>query len=338
MNPSLKQFKAEYLSLLLDFLWRQWSALGVAGQMRANDDWVVDPEALLLLTCTVGRNDPRLFDEMLDWLQTNGWLINVMRLKRILRVEKFAGEPVLGAVVGLLAKGTETLKWKQLAALPSPPAVPSALFFAEDGQPIPVVGEPEAIFARYGWLRGPLRLRGYSQEFRPAERANLILQLRALLGISARCEIVFYLLTHEAAHPAQIAREGYYFNRAVQGTLVDMSRSRVIQMRPANREKRYWLKSDEWLRLLNRADQPAPRWVTWPPFFSALEQIWLRLNDPKLNDLELLLQASEMRQLMATVRPALERAGLDRTLSDDRQYLGESYLPVFMADVKKLLA
>ena len=109
-------------------------------------------------------------------------------------------------------------------------------------------------------------------------------------------------------------------------------------MRPANREKRYWLKSDEWLRLPNRADQPAPRWVTWPPFFSALEQIWLRLNDPNLNDLELRLQASEVRQLMASVRPALERDGLDRTLSDDRQYLGEPYLPLFMVDVIKLLA
>jgi hypothetical protein len=170
------------------------------------------------------------------------------------------------------------------------------------------------------------------------ETASLILQLRALFGISARCEIVFYLLTHEAAHPAQIAREGYYFERAVQGTLVDMSRSGVIQVRSANREKRYWLKPAEWLRLLNRADQPAPRWVTWPPFFCALEQIWLRLNDPKLNDLESLLQASEVRQLMTKVRPALERAGFDRTLSDDRQHLGESYLPVFIADVKKLLA
>jgi hypothetical protein len=40
---------------------------------------------------------------------------------------------------------------------------------------------------------------------------------------------------------------------------------------------------------------------------------------------------------MAKVRPALERAGFDRALSDDRQHLGESYLPVFIADVKQLL-
>jgi hypothetical protein len=309
----------------------------VAGQTRAEDDWIIDPEALLLLTCTVGRYDPRLFDEMLDWLQSNGWLINVMRLKRILRTEKFAGEPVLASIAGLLAKGTEAPKWKQLAASVARPAASEALFFHEDGEPIPAIGESEPLFARYGWLRGPLRLRGYSQEFRSTDVANLVLQLRALFGISVRCEIVIYLLTHDAAHPSQIARDACYFERAVQGTLVDMSRSGVIQVRAASREKHYWLKQEQWMQLLNRGEQSVPKWVTWPPLFSALERIWLRLNDPKLHNLESLLQASEVRQLMTKVRPSLERSGLDRTLSDDRQHLGESYLPVFIADVKKLL-
>jgi len=94
MNPSLKTFKGEYQTLLLDFLWRQWSTLGVAGQAQRGDDRIIDLEALLLLTCTIGRYDARLFDEMLDWLQTNGWLINVMTLKLIVRTEKFAGERV----------------------------------------------------------------------------------------------------------------------------------------------------------------------------------------------------------------------------------------------------
>lgn len=338
MNPSLKTFKGEYLILLLDFLWRQWSALGVAGQTRREDASIIDPEALLLLTCTVGRHDPRLFDEMLDWLQANGWLINVMRLKRILSAEKFTGQPVLAAIAGLLAKGAEAPKWKQLAASATPPAAAEALFFSEDGQPIPAIGEPEPLFARYGWQRGPLRLRGYSQEFRPTETANLVLQLRALFGINVRCEIVLYLLTHDAAHPSQIAREAFYFERAVQGTLVDMSRSGVIQVRAASREKHYWLKQIQWMQLLNRGEQSPPKWVTWPPLFSALEQIWLRLDDPKLHKLEPLLQASEVRQLMTKARPSLERSGFDRALSDDRQHLGESYLPVFIADVKKLLA
>ena len=338
MNPSLKEFKGEYQTLLLDFLWRQWSALGVAGQTRVEDDRIIDVEALLLFTCTVGRHDARLFDEMLDWLHTSGWLINVMRLKRILRTETFAGERVLAAIAGLLAKGADAPKWKHLGASVEPPSAADGLFFAEDGQLLPVLGEPDPLFARYGWQRGPLRLRGHSQEFRPTEASNLALQLRALFGINVRCEIALYLLTHDAAHPSQIARDAYYFERAVQGTLVDMSRSGVIQVRASNREKRYWLKQEHWMQLLNRCEQSVPKWVTWPPLFSALERIWLRLIDPQLHHLDSLLQASEVRQLMAEVRPSLGRAGFDRALSDDRQYLGESYLPVFIADVRKLLA
>ena len=71
--------------------------------------------------------------------------------------------------------------------------------------------------------------------------------------------------------------------------------------------------------------------------FNALEKISLRLNDPQLHTLKPLLQSSELRSLMAELRPALERAGFDRSLSDDRHHLGESYLPVFMSDVRAIL-
>lgn len=336
MNPSLKTFKQEYRELLLNFLWRQWSALGVVGQAAGEDGWIIDPEALLLLTCTMGRYEPRLFDEVLDWLQESGRFINILRLKRILRTEKFAGERTLAAIAAYLNKGTEALKWKLLAesVQPSPPA--EEFFISSDGKPLPALGEPEPHFGRYGFKRGPLRLRGYSQKFRPTQPSNLVLQLRALFGINARCEIVVYLLTHEAAHPSQIAREAYYFQRAVQGTLVDMSQSGVVQLRSAGREKHYWLLQKHWAELLNRPEQ-FPQWITWPPLFSALERIWLKLNDPKLVALDPLLQSSEIRQLMTEVRPSFEQARFDKNLSDDRQYLGEKYLPVFFSDITKLL-
>jgi hypothetical protein len=336
MNQSLKIFKAEYQNHLLNFLWRQWSSLGVAGQSRGDDVWIIDPEALLLFTCTLGRHEPRLFDEVLDWLQANGRLINILRLKRILAKEKFAGASVLTVVAGLMSKGTDVTKWKQLAELAQPAPSPEPFFFVEDGKPLPVVGEPDPHFARYGFKRGPVRERGYSQKFRPTELTNLGLQLRALFGVSSRAEVVLYLLTHEAAHPSQIAREAYYYERAIQNTLVDLSQSGVVQLRSAGREKHYWLKTDHWATLLNRPEQ-FPKWVTWPPLFSALERIWLKLNDPRLATLDPLLQSSELRQLMVEVRPSFEQARFDKTLADDRQYLGEKYLPVFLADVIKIL-
>lgn len=230
------------------------------------------------------------------------------------------------------------LKWKQLAAgggsLTVPPSEP--FFLERDGRPLPVSDELEPMFARHGFRRGPLRLRGHSQRFRPAQQTNLALQLRALLGINVRCEIVMYLLTHEAGHAAQIAREAYYFGRAVQNTLVDMSRSGVAQVRTERREKHYWLKPDAWARLLNRGDV-FPKWITWPPLFSALERVWLKVNDPKMWELDPLLQSSELRHLMTEIRPAMERARYDKALSDDREYRGEKYLPVFMSDVLNLL-
>lgn len=337
MNPSLKTFKEEYRNLLVNFLWRQWSALGVAGQAGGEDAWIIDPEALLLFTCTIGRHEPRLFDEVLDWLHENGRFINIMRLKRILRSEPFTGGRVLSAVASCLMKGTEALKWKLLAEpLPQPTDL-EAFFFAAEGEPLPVIGEPEPHFAQHGFKRGPLRLRGYSQPFSPTLPTNLALQLRALFGINVRCEIVLYLLTHEAAHPSQMAREAYYFERAVQGTLVDMNQSGVVGLRLQGRQKHYWLRQESWAALLNRP-QVFPKWVTWPPLFSALERIWLKVNDPQMETLDPLLQSSELRQRMMKVRPAIERSGFDKILSDDRDYPGEKYLPVFLSDVIKLLS
>jgi len=122
----------------------------------------------------------------------------------------------------------------------------------------------------------------------------------------------------------------------VQGTLVDMLQSGVVRLRSSGREKHYWLLQKHWAELLNRPEQ-LPQWVTWPPLFSALEKIWFKVNEPRLETLDPLLQSSELRQLMVEVRPAFERARFDKILTDDRNYLGETYLPVFLADVSKVL-
>jgi hypothetical protein len=336
MNPSLTEFRDEFQELLLGFLWRQWSSLGVAGHAQRSDSWIIDTEALLLITCTLGRHEPRLFDEMLDWVKTNGTFINILRLKRIMHTEQFSGGSVLAAVAGLMSSGSDMLKWKGLAESMPREKASESLFFAKNGRPLPILGKKDPHFARYGFKRGTIRSRRQSQTFRATAQTNLMLQLRALFGINVRCEVILYLLTHDAAHPSRIARDAYYFGRTVQNTLVDMTHSGVINLRKAGREKHYWLRPDVWATLLNR-EEPFPQWITWPPLFSALERIWLKLNDPKLLKADPLLQSSGVRHLMIEVRPLIERAEYDKALSDDRQYVGEAYLPVFLSDMRKLL-
>ena len=336
MNPSLRESKGAFLDKVLDLLWRQWTALGVSGSAEGNAPWIIDPEALLLATCAFGRFEPRLFDEALDCLRASGWVMNTQRLATLLRDESWSGASVLGAVAGFLSTGTQALKWRRLSQHLPRNAKPEGLFSFKDGRPLPVVGDPEPHFAAWGFRRDPLRLRGYSQPFGPLAAGNLLLQLRALGGVNVRAEIIAYLLTHETGHPAEIARAAYYHKRSIQNALVEMNHSGVVEIRQAGREKHYWLRAAEWKALLQRSGQ-LPQWICWPPVLSALEQIWLKLNDPQLEALEPLMLASELRQLMIKVRPALERAGLDKALSDDRQYLAESYLPVFLSDITGLV-
>jgi len=115
MKTPLQEFRDQYLETLLRFLWREWIALGVAGQERAALRHVVDPEALLLFTCSLGRYDQRLFDEVLDWLTKNGRFLNVQRMKNILSREDFAGGEILSAVADWLSQQNDPMKWKLLA-------------------------------------------------------------------------------------------------------------------------------------------------------------------------------------------------------------------------------
>ena len=337
MKQSLTTFRDQVRDKLLAFLWRQWSALGVAGHAKTNDPWAIDPEALLLLTATVGRHDARLFDEVLDWLDVNGTFINVQRLRRIQQTEGFAGLPVLAGIAGVIGRGAQAVKWKNLATVESV-GEPQPLFFLPDYRPLPVLGEPDPVFARVGLLRDPAKPRGYAQPFFPNERTALILQLRALLGVNARAEIIQYLLTHEAAHPAEIARQAYYFKKTVQDALVDMHRSGVVEVRTFGREKHYWLVPEPWARLLHRDDEgKMPFWISWPAVFIALERIWLKLLDPTLDDLDPRVLAVELRKLLADIRPAVERAGFPANTLSRLQYTGDEFVSAFLNDIHSIL-
>lgn len=118
MSTPLKQFRDQYRETLLSFLWREWTALGVAGTGTTPPRHVSDPEALLLFTCTLGRHDQRLFDEVMDWLLKNGRFINIQRLRNILAKEDFHGGAVLSAVADWLTTQGTFSKWKLLAKRP----------------------------------------------------------------------------------------------------------------------------------------------------------------------------------------------------------------------------
>lgn len=333
MNKPLTDYRDRLRQTLLKWLWREWSALGVAGASSIETRNVIDPEALLLFTASVGRGDPRLFDEVLDWLAANGRLLNGPRLKRLLREYEFSSGRVIAAICSVLPTKGCRLDWKMEPAASAPE---EALFHGASGRPLPDYGVRDPDFLAQGFRRGRLELRHYSKPPDPSRPACLWLVLRSLLGINCRVEIMLYLLTRSYGYPSQIARDTGYTQRNIQDVMVELAASGQLRVSRKGREVQYRLASPLWTKLLLGAQKP-PRWALWPAVLRALELVWLRLFDEKFEALAEGAQASELFLLVRRIRPLLERADLAHHLTPESQGLGCDYHATFIRDLDPIL-
>lgn len=305
METSLIQYREHFRELVLDFLWRQWGAIGVAGSARGDDVCIIDPEALLLVTTTFGRHDPRLFDEVLDWLNANGQMVNLQRLQNL--GLHLGQRLVLNGMAAHLAKRTSNSKWRSLLRRAEPTVAAKLLFPG-----VPVTGEPDELFGRYGWQRGPVKLRQLSQSPDPNQVTSLLFKLRSLFGVQARAEVMAYLLTCESGHPAEMAERLAYFPRTIQTTLNDMERSGHVLTGRQGREKRFWLRRDEWRFLITWPVPKGefPRWIDWASRFAALETVWQFLSKSELESASPGVQAIELRASLEKLSPAFLRENI----------------------------
>ncbi len=303
MSNWLIKSKDEFQERIFDFLWRQWSILGVAGITKSEDNRIIDPEALLLFSLGVCRHEPRLFDEIIDWLFQNGQFINVQRLQQIQKKYDFHCGPQLSAIAELLSKKSSyKLKWSGLAKkYYQEPAEP--LFSDNDGNPLPCPQDKDANpeFMDHGLRRGQINLRGYSQSFDLHSPACLLLRLRAFLGINARAEILCLLASVKEIHPSDAARRTAYYQKTIQTTLVEMAQSGVILTRTSKKEKFYRLKPGVIDGLLKPTSK-SPTWINWPSFLKVVESIWLGTKELSILELDGLLLVSELKKIMQSAR------------------------------------
>lgn len=295
MPASSTNFKSEARAATADLLWRQWATLGVSGHVApASGAAMIDPEALLLATTTLGRREPRLFDEMLDWLQDQADWINLQRLVRLQNDHTLGDTSVLAAVAARLVRLPAHKKWSAVAHPPASPPPTSAPLFLDDGH----FGASDPDFLAHGWLRGPVRYRGLAVAPRMDHAGNLLLKLRSLFGRQSRAEVMAWLLAHETGHPAEIARQTGHFGRSIQLTLNELERSGHVRALHQTRAKYFSLQHDDW-RFLATWKMPAmrafPVWMPWAALFRWLEQFHALLDDAPLATASPELQAIEWR-------------------------------------------
>lgn len=333
----LKKFRDSFLDSILLLLWQQWSSIGVAGYAENSKNHVVDPEALLALTGTFGRYDQRLFDEVLDWLNVNERFINVQRLRNILKTEGFESSFLLGAVAAKQLKEKKGIKWKGLSREYQRDIDPGSLFFFKNGRALPVVGEKDSEYLEYGFMRNPVVNRGLSKSFPPKESSSLHLQLRALFGLNSRSEVMLYLLLNEKAAIQDIADQTYYAWRSIQDVLFELGQSAFIDFPKIKKGRVYYLDPLPWRSILLKDSDVQLQWICWPPFFRALEIIWMKLNDKhflKMSDLE---QAADLNSLISTElhsRFIKTGLGVKMNMAGSR---GVEYLNHWLEELTKLI-
>jgi len=336
MSTSLTNLRDRLLERVLDLLWRQWCALGVFGNAPAPGRRIIDPEALVAATCSFGRSDPRMFDEMLDWLRANGGLVNTQRLRNLVTKQGLDGAAVVSAVAAFLRQHDKSARWRSLARLPRP-AGKESLFRFRDGQPHPGFGNLDAVFAEHGFQRGRVDLRGYSQSFDPRFPACLGMRLRALFGVNVRAEASLFLLAHPSGtNPTAMARLTGYAQRSVQDALAMMARSGWVRVRESGREKVYTLAPEFAAALVPGLDNGI-LWTPWPILWRYLGTLLGELRKTGFEKLSPLLQAGELRHALTALQKQVASAGFAAVFSTPIPPRGKEYLDYILRTTDDLL-
>lgn len=217
--------RASLIEQLLDLAWSHWTALGVAGSIRAAEV-PIDLEALLILTAELAIEDPRLRDEALDWCSQFHGFTSKPRLKQLLRRSPPSARAAFGPFAGALEHYAGT-QWP---------------------------GSSKA-------GRIPTSLSGKSRLPALTHPGLLSLRLRALFGVGARADIIGAVLSRSADFGAADLVFVGYSKRNLADALDMLAAAGLFRAtRTGNRVRFSWQRRDELSALLAPVPDVIPVW------------------------------------------------------------------------------
>jgi hypothetical protein len=318
----------------LDFAWRQWAQAGVAANIAGFDRWAIDPEALILFTVAVARRDPRLFDEVLDWMAVNRQLLSMQRLRNLSR--RFPVDPDLVRAVTAWAEDSRLSEILEPGSAQDHRAKMRPVFSREV---LSFIGEPDPVFAAYGYIRPRVILSQKSRPPDPSIPANFTFLLRHLFGPGSRSEVMRVLLTFAAGplDAARISDESGFAKRNVSDTLSSFVNSRTVKARKSRNERVFIAHRNKWAEFLEAGPSAdsMPEFVSWVHLLPAFAEIieWLdRMTETEYSEYMI---SSSARDLMERITPDLEATGLDIRLQIPGH--GAAYMSAFVDTVDTLV-
>jgi hypothetical protein len=292
---------------LVSFAWGEWAQMGLLTAPTHISPWAQDPEALIVFTLEIARREPRLFDELLDWILTNETVFSVRRLRAMCIDE--TDRKLVAATIGWLARQgpRARLRPRREDGVTGPPDL-EPLFYG--GGPF---GEPDPDFAAAGLLRSVLVPSRKSLPPDLETPINFAFRLRAILGVSIRAEVVRVMLTSQPspATAQMLARAVGYSKRNVHDALSGLASAQVLVSFTIDGEQRYAINSEIWADLLQRDPNALPIHRDWPQLLGTLRLILRWLAEQEQIRASEYMRRSGTRQLLERIRRDLTVAGIE---------------------------
>ena len=326
-RQSWARVKELAVAVAIDIAWDQWVSLGsLAGPVRRLDPtWIVDPEALVLISELRVGDEPRLKDQ-LDW-----WASAGTPQTSIQRMRTFAGQAPEIWSLALERFATRALaaghrSWSRLAN-------PDEF---SDPRPTRLKGPATLV------LRGP---------------SAFLVRLRSGYGVATKTDCMSYLigLRGGLATVSEIARALGYTETAVRDAVGDMLVAGVVQD-TGERPARFVVPHPAWSPIpvdalsasiptqgvtgMYRVAEPvasysadsdleSPRWIHWPALFRLLagahDSAVRAMEDPGSE----FSQASRARDLVESHRWVLAVHGIP--LPDLASYPGPRFVDALLS-------
>lgn len=321
---SLTASRDSLLDAIVDLLWGQWTELGVGGT-RGTTASIIDPEALLAATSIFGRYEPRLLDEVLDWLAGHSGVLDVTRLRRVSSVCQLGDKRLLRVLVDFMRDRSSSDKWsgaanRALAGEELERYAPQSLFRTPDGSALPTFGGQDRFFASHGYERPELTLRGLSGAPDLRRPASARLRLRALMGQGVRPEALLYLSTHDHAHGRLIAERAAFSQRQTAEYLTGLAQAGMAESWAEGRRLEYRLVPP----LAALGDGVAP-YVDWVAAFAVLATVWTALSGAALEP-DAYRSSTLLRSGLERAREGLPVEGFGLALPEPERYPGDQLI------------
>jgi hypothetical protein len=316
MQNSLKRFKEKLIDYLLEIHWMQWSALGVTAHIPPVKYWIMDTEALIISTISIGLDDKRLLSACTEWLIKNSELINFARLKR---VRKGFLKPLDGSEITLLDNGVLKLMFDTVKR------------YRHITAKFPYWKETERKLSQeYKRFFDGFQIRGVVKPLEILQSRSLLqLQLRGYFGVDAKTEVFIYLMVNDSGNSNSIARNIFGNQRNIYTILERWRKVGVVK----KIRKNYSLcKKKEWFRILGLNENAG--YLDWVRCFRFLDKILKVFSIPKWSGDEYSI-SSKFRDFYKDISPIGH--SLNIRIPEPAAYKGAQYFESFTSAVIEIL-